>query len=398
MKNRSKLLVLTLVFLLSFGTLFAVAFAEEGPSYTVPTLVVEYNDDGTTVTPVRAPFPSKALHFDVYYHGAEVVAATLYFPDGTYVEWAGNGGENADLSDYENGYWHWVYTPSGILTISDSSGDGKIVPYGALTVMKFYDANANGVFDDGEEEIDDWKVHVYNVTDPEDEYFYGCLETTFNIPNIPYGTTFRIVEQMPVSGNWRATTETEYTVTIGPEDDGILVTVEFGNLCLGEGGGNTMGFWGNRNGERVFKTVIGEEEALEALSNDLNLKNADGDDFDPTTYNHFRTWLRNANAVNMQYMLSAQLAAMKLNVMWYDATNGENGVEEGSLVYAPGVCDENDYITIAALMNKANAALECDEASRDYLEALKDALDNANNNENFVQPGPCLPLVFDCCD
>ena len=46
----------------------------------------------------------------------------------------------------------------------------------------------------------------------------------------------------------------------------------------------------------------------------LNLRNADGSNFDPTTPAQVKTWLSKATATNMAYMLSAQLAAMALNV------------------------------------------------------------------------------------
>lgn len=92
----------------------------------------------------------------------------------------------------------------------------------------------------------------------------------------------------------------------------------------------------------------------------------------------------------MAYMLSAQLAAMKLNVY--------NGfVNSSSLIYAPGATGANflGFISAGALISEANAELglhgntPAGSPYRDYQEALKNALDNANNNVNFVQPSPC---------
>jgi hypothetical protein len=94
--------------------------------------------------------------------------------------------------------------------------------------------------------------------------------------------------------------------------------------------------------------------------------------------------LLNATATNMAYMLSAQLAAMELNV--------EAGFVDGSaIVFSP----ELGFITIGDLMTAANSALGTDgltlvgDPNRAAQEALKNALDAANNNTNFVQPEPC---------
>jgi hypothetical protein len=116
----------------------------------------------------------------------------------------------------------------------------------------------------------------------------------------------------------------------------------------------------------------------------LNLRKADGSAFNPTTYAQFRTWLLDANAKNMAYMLSAQLAAMKLNVL-----NGK--VSGDALVYYPGL----GFISVNNLIAKADAELGLHGLTlagspyRAYQEMLKNALDNANNNKNFVQATPC---------
>ena len=69
-----------------------------------------------------------------------------------------------------------------------------------------------------------------------------------------------------------ATTPTSVAVTLPPP-----ATVEFGNLCLGAGGGLTLGFWSNKNGKALF----GADDL--ALMVSLNLRNASGSNFDPAT-------------------------------------------------------------------------------------------------------------------
>ena len=92
----------------------------------------------------------------------------------------------------------------------------------------------------------------------------------------------------------------------------------------------------------------------------------------------------------MANMLSAQLAAMKLNVL-----NGR--VVGSSLIYAPGAVSANSlgFATVDAVLSEANTELGAHgqtlsgSAFRTYQQALKNALDDANNNKNFVQKNPC---------
>lgn len=96
----------------------------------------------------------------------------------------------------------------------------------------------------------------------------------------------------------------------------------------------------------------------------------------------------------MSYMLSAQLAAMELNI--------EAGfVAPGALIYAPGTGSANSlgFATVGAVVAEAEAELcahptsFAGDARRAYQEALKNALDKADNNLILVQATPC-PLTF----
>jgi len=193
--------------------------------------------------------------------------------------------------------------------------------------------------------------------------------------------TTRCFEFAATQTNWVATTPTSVNVTLAAGDD---TTVSFGNLCLGGGGGLTLGFWSNKNGQALF----GGDDLL--LMTIVNLRNGNGTDFDPASYAKFRSWILGASATNMAYMLSAQLAAMELNV-----NNGLVGA--GALIYAPGTASANalGFATVGAVMAEANAALGANGytvaagTDRTRQEALKNALDRANNNLNFVQAGPC---------
>ena len=87
------------------------------------------------------------------------------------------------------------------------------------------------------------------------------------------------------------------------------------------------------------------------------------------------------------------------------ALNVYNGNVDGdALVYAPGLGTSghvdvdgdgtSDFLSVNDLISAANAALAdhstaySGDAWRSYQEALKNALDDGNNNRNFVQSSP----------
>jgi hypothetical protein len=166
--------------------------------------------------------------------------------------------------------------------------------------------------------------------------------------------------------------------------------ITFGNACLGAGGGNTMGYWSSKNGERLLTNS--DFSALTAL----NLVKATGQaqEFTGTAAQNRTTlngFLVGADTTNMANVLSAQLAAMKLNVL--------HGLVGGSaLLYAPACGNtgvDNKFITVSDLMAAADAALAADgytpsgDPNRAVQEGLKNALEDANNNRSFVQSSPC---------
>ena len=261
-----------------------------------------------------------------------------------------------------------------------------------LCVNKFYDKNVNGLKDTDECYINGWPIQVFA-----DDNLY--IERNTNFCSVVDADSYRVVEGD--IANWIHTTPSSvYPVTLPPDQ-----TVEFGNVCLGAGGGKTLGFWSNKNGQNT-------ETASDLCYLDtLCLVNANGSNFDPINVNlcpaptpnvlsaakaSLSTWLLNANAVNMANMLSAQLTAMELN-----ARHGVNGtalVYGGDCIanYFPG---SNGFITINDLMAAARSELclhpntPAGNPARAYQECLKTTLDNGNNNLNFVQSEPCSPFT-----
>ncbi len=246
-----------------------------------------------------------------------------------------------------------------------------------LHVRKFYDANANGINDDGQL-ITGWKIRIQ---DNIDYIRFTPVDITLD------ADTYYVSECTPLQTNWVATTPNPLTVPLNYGDD---TTVYFGNVCLGPGGGLTLGFWSNKNGANLFNAGASDL----ALMVSLNLRNPDGSNYDPASYLAFRTWLLSATATNMSYMLSAQLAATRLDVA--------HGFVNGSaLIYAPGTASANPlgFASVNAVVAEANTELGVHglvlsgNSFRSYQERLKNALDNANNNRSFVQPAPC-PFSF----
>ena len=249
-------------------------------------------------------------------------------------------------------------------------------PQARLRVQKFYDVNANGT-NYNEDLITGWKINIH------DDINYIRF-TPVDIILDP--GTYNVSEFSPIETNWIPTTINPVNITLENRAD---ETVRFGNVCIGAGGGHTLGFWSNKNGQAAMNDNGTLDPELALLSG-MNLKNGSGLNFDPTNYALFRDWILGAKATNMAYMLSAQLAAMALNV--------EAGFVNGNpLVYAPGVPGTNSlgFINVVALIKNADIALSVDgytpagDPNRATQEALKNALDKANNNTTFVQANPC---------
>jgi hypothetical protein len=257
----------------------------------------------------------------------------------------------------------------------------------AIYGYKWYDTNTNGLWDEGEPAIPGWRIEKV-PPEPSDVTYTGASgQYSFLVPANSGPYTISEVPPPPgwwPAGQWINTTPTSGTVTVGTED---VHGPDFGNVCLGAGGGRTLGFWSNRNGQSVLNglgmsTILGQLSAL-------NLVKADGSPFDPNSYTEFRNWILSANATNMAYMLSAQMTAMYLNVR-------AGFVSASALVYAPGTNSANaaGLATVGDLLSEANLELAAHPTAydgdpwRSYQEALKNAFDWANNDRTFVQPGP----------
>jgi hypothetical protein len=258
-------------------------------------------------------------------------------------------------------------------------------PKGWACVTTFYDSNANGIQDNEEQQITGWEFRVFG---------HDNLHLWKETPRCVYvlAQDYSVVERHPNELNWVHTTATDIDFDV---DNSYTENVAFGNVCMGAGGGLTSGYWSAKNGQQL--ETRSDFTALTAL----NLVTGAGtpQDFTGTLSQSktlFSQFLIGANTTNMANMLSAQLAAMKLNVL-HGFVNGT------AMVYAPGLStcgtvtgfNALGFISINDLMAAANQSLldhpltQAGSPDRACQEALKNSLDDANNNKSFVQSSPC---------
>jgi uncharacterized repeat protein (TIGR01451 family) len=239
---------------------------------------------------------------------------------------------------------------------------------------KFYDANANGVWDAGEPPVAGFKIELYSGA--------ILLATAFTAADGSYcfdgldAGTYTVQEVLPPSSGWMPTTPISITITLLSGE--IKENNNFGNLCLEPGqGGKTVGYWANAGNSLITPSDI-------AFLNTLDLY--------PTSWgppfsspSDIINYLLKANARNMWWMLSAQLIATTLNV--------RHGYLDGSTLVCvdPPAC--TTFMTINDIINGAIGALGSNvpRATQAY---WKNLLDKLNNNQlPFVSPEPC-PVIY----
>lgn len=303
-----------------------------------------------------------------------------------------------------------------------------VTPTASVAVYKFYDANVDGYAETTESLIAGWKVQV---DDLQPVLTDGQSPTSIVYTGLDLASHL-VAEYEPVGNSvlnpyaWVATNAYDAAASSfvfnGPSGGGSGVlnrisvdptatvpdrVVLFGNVCIGPAvGGRTLGYWSNKNGQADMALLGGTKQlpqlnALTALSG-LNLVNPDGSfagNFNGD-YKTFRNWLLNGNAVNMAYMLSVQLSALKLSVL-------TGKLSPNTMVYAPGSefvgLNPAGFISIGQLIDYATNQLSsyplttAGIATRVQQEMLKNAIDNINNNRASVaQPdgSHCPALAF----
>jgi len=240
-----------------------------------------------------------------------------------------------------------------------------------LQVLKFYDANANGLFDSNEQEIAGWKVAVSDAVST------TCFTPVAMILN---PGTYTITESKPKETFWASTTPASFPVTLAAGDDTL---VAFGNVTLAGGNANSLSFWASNNG----KAVITADDLAQLSA--LHLRTLLGGNFDPVNFEELRDWLEQAGSLYPSYQLSAYLAVMKLNIV-HGFVNGN------ALIHADGAQSANaaGFATVNAILAEVNSELGLHGTATAinpwcaYQLALISVLDQANGNQSFVQSSP----------
>jgi len=282
-----------------------------------------------------------------------------------------------------NGYYEFDVALGGVITGLDFGN----IKLGSISGAKFYDAKVNGVWDSGEPPIEGWKVHLTGTNilgGTIDVYAFTGADGKFVFEDLLPGTY--TVEEVFPSGMWVNTTDTSFSHEL--EEGENYVGPDFGNVCLMQGtGGRTLGFWSNKNGQALI--IASDVDALNAL----NLYRPAGWEYPPFSGDlakektQIKNYLLSATAVNMRWMLSAQLIATKLNVL-HGFLSGSTMVYVGPSTYVP-----SGFISIDDIMANANTALQ--SGTRAEQEYWKNLLDGLNNNRlPFVCPEPCYPIVY----
>lgn len=278
--------------------------------------------------------------------------------------------------------------PAGQTSNNAATANILVVAQGSIAGRVFCDASGDGTDNGGTEPgLAGWTVQLdRNADGTVDATTTSGADGSYSFGALTAGT-YRVREVLPAG--WTRTTPDPADILVSA---GVNVTgVNFGNVQIGSSGdGKGMGFWTNRNGKAVMNDGGSVSPELQLLR-DLNLRTSSGGNFEPTTYDQFADWLRRANASNMAYMLSAQLATLALNV--------EAGfISSTAVVYAPKLLpfapiaglSSQGFISVSALMSAANAELgahgntTAGGSFRGFQEALKSVIEQANDSKSFI--------------
>lgn len=180
-----------------------------------------------------------------------------------------------------------------------------------------------------------------------------------------------------------------------PTLDSLLVyvgdpqTFDLGMACTGSAGARNFSFWMNKQGQVAFDALPDwQQSKVLGMLQYLNLRNADGSDYDPGSFEELRNWLQHANAKNIAYKLSAQMAVLYLNA--------EIGNLDDRAIYTPGINYwgyQRDFMNVNTVIWYVNQQLFENsyggDASRTLHKSLSKMLEDANADKTYVQLQPC---------
>lgn len=321
--------------------------------------------------------------------------------------------------DLPAGYWEYKVAQNN--TWSESFGKGgSAEPYNNIELNLETAANMTFTYDPLSHVVS----LVYNTTGLCATAFYdananGLREPYENIPMagvpITLSNSTTLTQNTYSDGRtcFTGLTPGKYTLTqTVPEgylptveaqtyDLAAPVTLNFGLVCLGGTGAREVSFWMNKPGQALFSSLDAWTQGnILAGLNGLNLRDVMGN---PVTFNDYaalRAWMQRANAKNMAYKLSAQLAALYLNIrtgLVEDSTR----IYIGGVLYGRGVANALavkpglNFIPVGVLIGSMSALLGevpssvGGDAIRPIVELFTELLEQVNGDQIFVQKQPC---------
>jgi hypothetical protein len=289
-----------------------------------------------------------------------------------------------------------TYTVEGTYTVTwtftDAAGNSTTATQTATVTDStaiiagsvFNDHNTNGIADLGDTMATVWTVNLKSGSTV--VATTSTVSGAYSFSNLHSGTyTVEIVSQ----SGWYNTTATTATVSVAC--GGSATAAGFGEVQLGAGGALSHGFWQSKNGASLYGST---GSSFLTGANEMNLKTAAGGVANVSNYTNYVTFDKTATATNMANMLSAQAAAMRLNISFSPSTKYNLTVTYNSIVYAPGATCANAFgfakigdVVAEAVTSLGSAGGNLTVSAgpvRNYQEVLKTILDKACNNLNFA--------------
>jgi hypothetical protein len=279
-----------------------------------------------------------------------------------------------------------------------------------ISGVVFRDSIMNGTHDASEQKLANWTIYLYKETNGVAGYQTGSggdqrVATAVSDSNGSYSFAGLLAGSYytrgAVNSGWTQTAG-DMNIT-NPTCENL--TDNFGYLELKTTGrARGIGYWGGTQGKSVI-TYSGTDNDITFL-NALNLVDDKGARVTWANTSAglaaFQTWLNNsAKAKNMAYMLSAQLAAMQLNVR-HGYASASTYVSIGSIALVGANLGAGDfiggtyqthngniYVSIQDLMDSANASLGdqaltlAGNSYRSRQEALKNILEVLNSDRAY---------------
>lgn len=239
-----------------------------------------------------------------------------------------------------------------------------------ISGLVFDDFNANGVQDAGEPGLAGVEVQLIGQTGTSSTT--SAADGSYSFLGVDHGE-YEIKQIVDLNSGRVATTSSSSAIAV--LGCGLAPGADFGqNLVNTNCDGHTRGFWRNKHGMELV-----DSHNLLAELGSMNVVDASGAYFTTSSNSTYKDWLEAANAENMAYQLSAQLTAMNFNV-------GVGFVGGSCMIDDPNL----GQVTISSVIQAAIDSLATDpytpdgHAQRGYQEQLKNALDAANNNLNWL--------------